>query len=132
MPRTLQRLPTAQRQPATHPDRWQLYSFPTPKGVKVSMALEARVIPHEAHRLSIRDNQQSEACLSLHPNGKIPASINPRGSNGQRTALWESEATLLNPARKRGIFQPQTLQRPLATDQWLVFQMSGPGPMIGQ
>lgn len=132
MPRHLQSLPISRRWPAVHPDRLQLYSFPTPNGVKVSIALEEMDIPYEAHTVSIRGDQHTEEFLSLNPNGKIPAIADPNGPDGQLITLWESGAILLYLAEKSGKFRPDTPQQRHATTQWLMFQMGGLGPMIGQ
>src|SRR5664279_1315057 len=87
--------------PARHPDRIQLYSLPTPNGVKVSILLEETGLPYEAHRVSFQDNEQmSPEFLSLNPNNKIPAIIDPNGPGGQPLALFESGAILIYLAEK--------------------------------
>lgn len=77
--------PIAARWPAQHPDRIQLYSFPTPNGVKVSIALEELDLPYEAHAINIGKNESwTPEFLSLNPNGKIPAILDPNGPGGSR------------------------------------------------
>ena len=124
--------PIAQRWPANYPDRLQLYSFPTPNGVKVSIALEEMGVPYEAHTVKISGDQHSDEFRALNPNGKIPAIIEPHGPSGKPLVLWESGAILLYLAEKTGQLMPADPQARFATLQWLMFQMSGLGPMIGQ
>lgn len=119
--------------PAQHPDRLQLYSLNTPNGVKASIMLEETGLPYEAHLVSFeRNDQLSSAFLSLNPNNKIPAIIDPNGPGGQPLALFESGAILLYLAEKSGQFLPQDAARRYETIQWLMFQMGGIGPMFGQ
>jgi len=119
--------------PARHPDRIQLYSLPTPNGVKVSILLEETGLPYEAHRVSFQDNEQmSPEFLSLNPNNKIPAIIDPNGPGGQPLALFESGAILIYLAEKSGQFIPADPAGRYETIQWLMFQMGGIGPMFGQ
>ena len=123
----------SRRWPARHPDRIQLYSFPTPNGVKVSITLEELGLPYEAHKVSIMDgDQRSEEFLSLNPNGKIPAIIDPDGPQGQPLGLFESGAILLYLAEKSGKLLPSDAQRRFECLQWVMFQMGGIGPMFGQ
>jgi GSH-dependent disulfide-bond oxidoreductase len=125
--------PVSLRWPARHPERLQLYSLPTPNGVKVSIMLEAIELPYEAHRVSFDDQQQkSPEFLSINPNGKIPAIVDPDGPGGRPLALFESGAILLYLAEKSGRLIPQDAARRHETVQWLMFQMSGIGPMFGQ
>ncbi len=129
----LSSFPVTRRWPAQHPDRLQLYSLPTPNGVKVSIMLEEIGLPYEPHRVAFdtRD-QMSPAFLSLSPNNKIPAILDPDGPGGQPFGLFESGAILLYLAEKTGRLLPQDPRARYETIQWLMFQMSGIGPMFGQ
>jgi GST-like protein len=119
--------------PARHPDRLQLYSLPTPNGVKVSIMLEESGLPYEPHLVSFeRDDQLSPEFLSLNPNNKIPAILDPNGPDGRPLALFESGAILIYLADKSGQFMPQDSAGRYETIQWLMFQMGGIGPMFGQ
>ena len=119
--------------PAQHPDRIQLYSLPTPNGVKVSIALEELGLPYEAHRVSFDTQEQlSPEFLSLNPNNKIPAILDPHGPGGRPLALWESGAILLYLADKTGQLLSQDPATRWHTVQWLMWQMGGAGPMFGQ
>ena len=119
--------------PARHPDRIQLYSLPTPNGVKVSIMLEETGLPYEPHRVGFdaRD-QMSPEFLSMSPNNKIPAILDPDGPDGKPLALFESGAILLYLAEKTGQFMPRDSAGRYETIQWLMFQMGGIGPMFGQ
>jgi GST-like protein len=119
--------------PPAHPDRIQLYSLATPNGVKVSILLEETGLPYEAHRITLdRQGVLSPAFLSLNPNNKIPAIIDPDGPDGKPLALFESGAILLYLAEKTGQFLPANAAARYETIQWLMFQMGGVGPMFGQ
>lgn len=119
--------------PARHPDRLQLYSLPTPNGVKVSIMLEETGLPYEAHRVAFdRNDQLSPEFLSLNPNNKIPAILDPHGPGGQPLALWESGAILVYLAGKTGQFLPADDAARYETLQWVMWQMGGVGPMFGQ
>jgi GST-like protein len=123
--------PITRRWPARNPDAIQLYSLTTPNGVKVSIALEEMGLPYDAHLVSFSTNDQfSEAFLSLNPNNKIPAIIDPHGPGGQPLPLFESGAILIYLAEKSGQFLPQAKRYEIL--QWLMFQMGGLGPMFGQ
>ena len=129
----LSAFPITKKWPALHPDRLQLYSLPTPNGVKVSIALEETGLPYEPHRVGFdRNDQLSPEFLSLNPNNKIPAIIDPQGPGGTPLALFESGAILLYLADKSGQLIPQDAARRWETIQWLMFQMGGIGPMFGQ
>lgn len=129
----LSAFPITKRWPAQHPDRIQLYSLPTPNGVKVSIMLEEIGLPYEAHTINIMDNESwTEEFLSLNPNGKIPAIIDPDGPGGKPFGLWESGAILLYLAEKTGKLLPSDPARRYETIQWVFFQMGGVGPMFGQ
>jgi GST-like protein len=121
------------RWPATHPDRLQLYSLPTPNGVKVSIMLEEIGLPYEVHLVDFNKNdQKTPEFLSLNPNGKIPAIIDPDGPGGKPLGLFESGAILQYLADKTGKLLPQDAARRYQTIQWVHFQMGGIGPMFGQ
>lgn len=131
--RDLSAFPITQKWPAQHPDRLQLYSLPTPNGVKVSIALEELGLPYEPHLVSFQTNDQlTPAFLSLNPNNKIPAIVDPNGPGGQPLALFESGAILLYLAEKTGQLLPTDPAQRYETIQWLMFQMGGVGPMFGQ
>ena len=130
---TLADFPITRRWPPRNPAAIQLYSFPTPNGVKVSIALEEMGLPYDAHTVSFAKNDQlSEAFLSLNPNNKIPAIIDPDGPGGEPLALFESGAILLYLADKTGSLLGQGPQGRWQVTQWLMFQMGGLGPMFGQ
>ena len=121
------------RWPAQHPDRIQLYSLPTPNGVKASIMLEETGLPYEAHLVSFgEDAQKSPEFLSINPNGKIPAIVDPDGPGGKPIAIFESGAILLYLAEKTGQFMPTDPVERWEAIQWLMFQMGGVGPMVGQ
>jgi GST-like protein len=130
---TLSAFPIHAKWPARHPERLQLYSLPTPNGVKVSIMLEETGLAYEPHLVSFDTNDQlSPEFMSLNPNNKIPAIIDPDGPGGQPLALFESGAILLYLAEKTGQFLPRDAARRYETIQWLMFQMGGIGPMFGQ
>lgn len=121
------------RWPARHPERIQLYSLPTPNGVKVSIMLEETGLAYEPHLVDFaRNDQKTEAFLSLNPNGKIPAIIDPEGPGGKPLALFESGAILLYLADKSGRYLSQIPDERWHAIQWVMFQMGGIGPMFGQ
>jgi GSH-dependent disulfide-bond oxidoreductase len=125
--------PITQKWPAQHPDRLQLYSLPTPNGVKVSIMLEETGLPYEPHLVNFdSQDQMSPAFRSLNPNGKIPAIIDPHGPNGVPIGLFESGAILFYLAEKTGKLLPPDAAGRYETLQWLMFQMGGVGPMLGQ
>ncbi len=129
----LSAFPITAKWPAQHPDRLQLYSLPTPNGVKVSIALEELGLPYEPHLVSFQTNDQlTPEFISLNPNNKIPAIIDPKGPGGQPLALFESGAILIYLAEKTGQLMPQDAARRYETIQWVMFQMGGIGPMFGQ
>lgn len=119
--------------PAQNPDVIQLYSFPTPNGVKVSIALEEMAIPYEAHKVTLSDaDVKSPEFLSLNPNNKIPAIIDPNGPDGSSVGIFESGAILMYLADKSGKFIGSNGAERAQIIQWLMFQMGGLGPMLGQ
>ena len=125
--------PIASRWPAKDPGVLQLYSFPTPNGVKVSIALEELGLPYEAHAINIMKNETwGPEFLALNPNGKIPAIIDPDGPGGKPLALFESGAILLYLAEKTGKLIPSDPTLRWETIQWVFFQMAAIGPMFGQ
>jgi len=125
--------PITKKWPARHPERIQLYSLPTPNGVKVSILLEETGLPYEPHLVNFGTNDQmSPEFLSLNPNNKIPAIIDPNGPDGKPLALFESGAILLYLASKAGKFLPADTAARYETLQWVMFQMGGIGPMFGQ
>jgi len=125
--------PIATRWPAEHPDCLQLYSLPTPNGVKVSIMLEEIGLPYEPHTIDIGKNETwTPEFLSLNPNGKIPAIIDPDGPGGAPLGLFESGAILLYLAEKTGKLLPADAARRYETVQWVFFQMAAVGPMFGQ
>ena len=129
----LSAFPIVSRWPAKHPDRLQLYSLPTPNGVKVSIMLEEIGLPYEVHAINIGKNESKEPeFLSLNPNGKIPAIIDPDGPGGKPLGLFESGAILLYLAEKTGQLLPADPARRYETIQWVFFQMAFVGPMFGQ
>ncbi|WP_136161718.1 glutathione S-transferase N-terminal domain-containing protein [Sphingomonas flavalba] len=129
----LSAFPITRRWPAAHPDRIQLYSLPTPNGVKVSIMLEETGLPYEPHLIDIgKDETWTPEFLSLNPNGKIPAIIDPDGPGGKPLGLFESGAILLYLAEKTGKFLPADPALRYETIQWVFFQMAAIGPMFGQ
>ena len=129
----LSAFPITRRWPAQHPDRLQLYSLPTPNGVKVSIMLEEIGLPYEPHLINIGANETwTPEYLSLNPNGKIPAILDPDGPGGKPLALFESGAILVYLGEKTGKLIPADPARRLETLQWVFFQMAAVGPMFGQ
>ncbi|WP_343574148.1 glutathione binding-like protein [Pseudomonas sp.] len=129
----LSAFPITRKWPAEHPDRLQLYSLPTPNGVKVSIMLEELGLPYEPHLVSFeRNDQMSPEFLSLNPNNKIPAIIDPNGPDGKPLALFESGAILVYLADKTDSLIVPGASGRYETLQWVMFQMGGIGPMFGQ
>ena len=125
--------PITKKWPAQHPERLQLYSLPTPNGVKVSIMLEETGLPYEPHLVNFGSNDQmTPEFLSLNPNNKIPAIIDPDGPGGKPLLLFESGAILVYLADKTGQLMPRDAARRYETLQWLMFQMGGIGPFFGQ
>ena len=125
--------PITRRWPAQYPDRIQLYSLPTPNGVKASIMLEETGLPYEPHLIDFaKDDQKSPEFVSLNPNGKIPAMIDPDGPDGKPLALFESGAILIYLAEKTGMLLPSDAADRYRTIQWVMFQMGAIGPMFGQ
>src|SRR6478736_3187702 len=129
----LSSFPITKRWPAKNPDIIQLYSLQTPNGVKISVALEELALPYEPHYVSFATTDQKTAeFVSLNPNGRIPAIIDPNGPDGKPIGLFESGAILLYLAEKTGLLIPADAARRYETIQWVFFQMGGIGPMLGQ
>jgi GST-like protein len=129
----LSSFPITTRWPAQHPDRIQLYSLPTPNGAKVSIMLEETGLAYEPHLIDIGQNETwTPPFLSLNPNGKIPAIIDPDGPGGAPLGLFESGAILLYLAEKTGRFLPADPAARWQCVQWVMFQMAAIGPIFGQ
>jgi GST-like protein len=129
----LSAFPITRKWPPRHPERLQLYSVPTPNGVKVSIMLEETGLAYEAHRVSFEARDQlSPEFLAINPNNKIPVILDPDGPGGEPLALFESGAILIYLAQKTGRFLPQDPAARYRAIQWLMFQMGGIGPMFGQ
>jgi GSH-dependent disulfide-bond oxidoreductase len=129
----LSSFPITKRWPAADPAKIQLYSTPTPNGVKVSIMLEETGLPYEPHFIDIGKNETwGPEFLALNPNGKIPAIIDPDGPGGKPLGLFESGAILVYLAEKTGKLLPKDPARRIETLQWVFFQMAALGPMFGQ
>ena len=129
----LSAFPITKKWPAAHPGRIQLYSLPTPNGVKVSIMLEETGLAYEPHLVRFDHNDQlTPEFMSLNPNNKIPAIIDPDGPDGKPLALFESGAILIYLAEKTGQLLPPDAEGRYQTIQWVMFQMGGIGPMFGQ
>ncbi len=129
----LSSFPITRRWPAAHPDCLQLYAAPTPNGVKVSIMLEEIGLAYEPHLVDISKNEsKDQAFVSLNPNGRIPAIIDPAGPEGRPIAVWESGAILLYLADKTGQLIPSAPAKRYETLTWVFFQMSAIGPIFGQ
>jgi GST-like protein len=125
--------PITRKWPPRHPDRLQLYSLNTPNGIKVAVMLEETGLPYEPHLVNFDTHDQlSPEFLSLNPNNKIPAILDPNGPDGRPLALFESGAILVYLAEKTGRFMLPTAAGRYETLQWLMFQVGGVGPMFGQ
>lgn len=129
----LSNFPITKRWPAKNPDVIQLYATPTANGMKVSIALEELGLPYEPHLVTLADaDVKSPEFLSLNPNNKIPAIIDPNGPDGAPIGLFESGAILIYLADKAGKLIGNTATERYKVIQWLMFQMGGVGPMFGQ
>jgi GST-like protein len=129
----LSAFPITRKWPAQHPDRIQLYSLPTPNGVKASIMLEETGLASEVHLVNFQSkDQMSPEFMSLNPNNKIPAILDPKGPEGKPLTLFESGAILVYLAEKSGKFMPRDAAGRYEALQWLMFQMGGIGPMFGQ
>lgn len=129
----LEQFPITQRWVPQNPEQIQLYSMATPNGVKVSAMLAECALPFEAHKVSILEgDQMTPEFLSLNPNNKIPAIIDPDGPGGEPMGLFETGAILIYLAEKTGQFLPEDPIERYQALQWLMWQMGGAGPMFGQ
>ena len=129
----LSSFPVTKRWPASHPERLQLYAAPTPNGVKVSIMLEETGLAYEPHWIDISNNESKDpAFVSLNPNGRIPAIIDPAGPGGSPIAVWESGAILIYLAEKTGQLIPNAPAKRYETLTWVFFQMFAIGSMFGQ
>lgn len=129
----LSTLPIARRWRIEDPGKLQLFSFPTPNGQKASIMLEEIGLPYEAHRVTLKDaDVRSPEFLSLNPNSKIPAILDPEGPGGRPLRLWESGAILLYLAEKAGTLLGRSEADRWRVVQWVMWQMGGVGPMFGQ
>ena len=128
----LSAFPITERWVPRDPSKLQLFSFPTPNGIKASLMLEETGLDYEAHRVTLSDEDvKSDAFLSLNPNNKIPAIIDPDGPDGAPVGLFESGAILIYLAAKTGRFGGAGAEAHHVR-QWLMWQMGGLGPMLGQ
>jgi GST-like protein len=129
----LSSFPITRRWPAAHPALLQLYSLPTPNGVKVSIMLEEIGLPYEVHLIDIGKNETfTPEYASLNLNSKIPSILDPDGPGGKPLALSESGAILLYLAEKTGQLLPADPALRYETIQWVFFQMAAVGPIFGQ
>lgn len=128
----LSEFPITAKWPAMHPDRIQLYSFPTPNGIKASAMLEETGLAYEAHKIGLGGDTTTPEFLSLNPNNKIPAIVDPNGPDGTPIGLFESGAILMYLAEKSGKLYGETSAQRHHINQWVMFQMGGLGPMMGQ
>jgi GST-like protein len=129
----LSAFPITRKWPVEDPTKLQLFSYPTPNGQKVSCMLEETGLSYEPHRVTLEDaNVRSPEFLSLNPNNKIPAIIDPDGPGGQPLGLFESGAILIYLAEKTGMFLGATPADRYKVIQWVMWQMGGIGPMFGQ
>lgn len=124
--------PITARWPAAHPERLQLYSYPTPNGIKVSAMLEEIGLAYEPHLVKLSGDVTTPEFLALNPNNKIPAILDPDGPGGAPLALFESGAILIYLGEKTGKLLSADPATRYETIQWLMFQMAGIGPMFGQ
>ncbi len=111
----------------------QLFSFDTPNGRKISVALEEMGLPYQVNVVDITAGEQSDPAFSrISPNNKIPVIVDPDGPDGQPISVFESGAILIYLAEKSGLFLPRDGRERIAVMEWLMFQMGGFGPIPGQ
>jgi GST-like protein len=111
----------------------EVYSWATPNGHKVHIMLEECGLPYRVHAIDIGAGDQFDAdFLAISPNNKIPAIVDPDGPDGKPISMFESGAILLYLAGKTGKFMPESVRGKYAVLEWLMFQMGGVGPMLGQ
>lgn len=123
--------PIQEKWPSKFPEKLQLYSAPTPNGVKVSIMLEETGIPYEVHKINLSEGEsRSEAFLTLNPNGRIPAIIDPAAEN-EPVLISESIAILIYLADKAGLFLARDGQARYEAIQWAIWQVSAVGPNFG-
>jgi GSH-dependent disulfide-bond oxidoreductase len=110
-----------------------LYTWPTPNGHKVHIMLEETGIPYRVHPINIGAGEQfAPDFLKISPNNKMPAMVDTEGPGGKPLSMFESGAMLIYLASKSGRFLPEDLAKKWSTLSWLMFQMGGVGPMLGQ
>jgi GSH-dependent disulfide-bond oxidoreductase len=110
-----------------------LYTWGTPNGRKVSVMLEECGLAYTVHKIDISKNDQFKPdFVAINPNSKIPAIVDPQGPDGKPISVFESGAILIYLAEKTGKFLPKDARGRIETIQWLMFQMGGVGPMLGQ
>ena len=111
----------------------ELYTWPTPNGHKVHLMLEETGTPYNVHAIDIGAGDQFKPeFLRISPNNKMPAMVDTDGPGGKPISMFESGAMLIYLASKTGRFLPGDLRDKWSTLQWLMFQMGGVGPMLGQ
>ena len=110
-----------------------LYYWPTPNGWKLTILLEELGVPYNLHYVNIGAGEQFEPdFLKISPNNKMPAIVDPEGPDGKPISIFESGAMMLYLARKFGKFLPSDERGRVEVEQWLMWQMGGFGPMLGQ
>ncbi|MDK9694957.1 MAG: glutathione S-transferase N-terminal domain-containing protein [Siculibacillus sp.] len=111
----------------------RLHYWPTPNGWKITIMLEELGVPYEVIPVDIRKGAQFDPdFLAISPNNKMPAIVDPDGPDGRPISIFESGAILLYLARKFGKFLPSDERGRVEVEQWLMWQMGGFGPMLGQ
>jgi GSH-dependent disulfide-bond oxidoreductase len=111
----------------------ELYVWPTPNGYKISIALEEMALPYRVIDIDIQNGDQFKPeFLAISPNNKMPAIVDAEGPGGKPFSLFESGAILMYLAEKTGKLMPQDMARRYRVVEWLMFQMGGVGPMLGQ
>ena len=110
-----------------------LYYWGTPNGHKISIALEEMELEYQIFPINILENDQFQSdFLAISPNNKIPALVDQDGPNGRAISIFESGAILQYLGRKTGLFYPDDEVKRIQVEQWLMWQMGGLGPMLGQ
>ena len=110
-----------------------LYYWGTPNGMKITIALEEMGLDYQIFPINILENDQFQAdFLKISPNNKIPAIVDQQGPKGEAISIFESGAILQYLGRKTGLFYPKDEQQRVEVEQWLMWQMGGLGPMLGQ
>lgn len=111
----------------------EFYFWPTPNGWKASVALEEMGLPYEVKLINIGKGEQfAPEFLAISPNNRMPAIVDPEGSDGAPVSVFESGAILMYLARKTGRFYGSSERERIAVEEWLMWQMGGVGPMAGQ